>query len=270
MFVRNKIRRECKKMKFSSKLENLRKSKNMSQEELAQKLNVTRQTISKWELDQTVPDMNKLIEISKIFEVSLDELVNDIDKKDDSKKTYKETPVEKRNKKISLKILIVGTIISLIICGIGFFKQKESVKLNEQAYNNAYAESQAKVDVANDRLREIDIEMKNLKEKINSMETEISTMKNEQNKIFRDDRGFSDRYYSMDNEINAKKTELSELESQYSDLSTEEFKLENDNYTVYYDLVKPIKYLIFYYIAAGVISLTVIISLIYFLITRKK
>lgn len=48
-------------MKFSEKLENLRKSKGMSQEALAQKLNVTRQTVSKWELDQTTPDMNKLI-----------------------------------------------------------------------------------------------------------------------------------------------------------------------------------------------------------------
>ena len=62
-------------MKFSEKLENLRKSKGMSQEALAQKLNVTRQTVSKWELDQTTPDMNKLIEISKIFEISLDELL---------------------------------------------------------------------------------------------------------------------------------------------------------------------------------------------------
>jgi transcriptional regulator with XRE-family HTH domain len=258
------------KMKFSSKLENLRKSKNMSQEELAQKLNVTRQTISKWELDQTVPDMNKLIEISKLFGLSLDELVNDIDKKVDSEKIYKETAVEKKNKKIALRILIIGIIISLIICGIGFLKQKESVKINEQAYNDAYNKSKEKVDAANNRLSEIDTEMENLKEQINNMETEISTMKNEKSKIFRDDRGFSDRYYSIDNEINAKKTELSELESQYSDLNTEAFKLKNDSYIVYYDVVEPIKYLIFYYIAGGVISLTVIISLIYFLITRKK
>ena len=52
-------------MKFSEKLMNLRKSKGMSQENLAEKLNVTRQTVSKWELDQTTPDLNKLIELSK-------------------------------------------------------------------------------------------------------------------------------------------------------------------------------------------------------------
>ena len=51
---------------------NLRKIRGRSQEDLAVKLNVTRQTVSKCELDQTVPDMNKLIEISKLFEISLD------------------------------------------------------------------------------------------------------------------------------------------------------------------------------------------------------
>ena len=63
-------------MKFSEKLMSLRKSKGMSQENLAEKLNVTRQTISKWELDQTTPDLNKLLEISKLFEISIDELTN--------------------------------------------------------------------------------------------------------------------------------------------------------------------------------------------------
>ena len=61
-------------MKFSEKLLNLRKGKGMSQEKLAKSLNVTRQTISKWELDQTVPDMNKLVKIARLFEISLDEL----------------------------------------------------------------------------------------------------------------------------------------------------------------------------------------------------
>ena len=61
-------------MKFSEKLLNLRKEKGMSQEKLAKSLNVTRQTISKWELNQTVPDMNKLVKIAKLFKISLDEL----------------------------------------------------------------------------------------------------------------------------------------------------------------------------------------------------
>ena len=62
-------------MEFSSKLYELRKTKGLSQEELANKLNVSRQTVSKWELGDSTPDMEKLTAISDLFEISLDELV---------------------------------------------------------------------------------------------------------------------------------------------------------------------------------------------------
>lgn len=64
-------------MKFSEKLQKLRKEHNITQEGLADKLNVTRQAVSKWESGTAFPDTEKLIQISKIFNVSLDELVND-------------------------------------------------------------------------------------------------------------------------------------------------------------------------------------------------
>ena len=51
-----------------------RKQKGMSQEELAAKLNVSRQSISLWETNQTVPQIDYLMELSKIFNVTLDEL----------------------------------------------------------------------------------------------------------------------------------------------------------------------------------------------------
>lgn len=256
-------------MKFSEKLENLRKSKGMSQEALAQKLNVTRQTVSKWELDQTTPDMNKLIEISKIFEISLDELANNIETSN-SETTYKESSAEKNNKKISIRIFIIGLIISIILCGIGFIKQKQADKTNEQAYNEAYASSQANVDNANKRLSEIISELNSLKEQIGNMEIEIDNMRNERQKIFIEDRGFSDRYYAKDNEITVKESELVNLTERYNNLDSEGYKLQNTDYTVYYDLVEPIAYLIFYYIAGGVFTFTVITALIYFLVTRKK
>lgn len=256
-------------MKFSEKLENLRKSKGMSQEALAQKLNVTRQTVSKWELDQTTPDMNKLIEISKIFEISLDELANNIETSN-LENTYKESSIEKNNKKISIRIFIVGLIISIILCGIGFVKQKQADKTNEQAYNDAYASSQANVDKANKRLSEIISELKSLKEQINNMEIELANMRNERQKIFTEDRGFSNRYYAKDNEITVKESKLANLTAKYNSLDSEGYKLQNTDYTVYYDLVEPIKYLIFYYIAGGVLAFTIITSLIYFLVTRKK
>lgn len=62
-------------MEFHNRLYNLRKQKGLSQEELANRLNVSRQTISKWEVGDSTPDMEKLIAISDMFEVSLDELV---------------------------------------------------------------------------------------------------------------------------------------------------------------------------------------------------
>lgn len=62
-------------MTFGEHLIQLRKEHNLSQEDLAQKIHVTRQTISKWELGITVPDMDILIDISKLFDISIDELV---------------------------------------------------------------------------------------------------------------------------------------------------------------------------------------------------
>ena len=61
-------------MKFEEKLMKLRKEKAWSQEELAEKLNVTRQTISKWELGQTVPDMYNLTKIAEVFGTTVSEL----------------------------------------------------------------------------------------------------------------------------------------------------------------------------------------------------
>lgn len=62
-------------MEFNNKLYELRKQKGFSQEELANRLNVSRQTISKWEVGESTPDMEKLVAISDLFEVSIDELV---------------------------------------------------------------------------------------------------------------------------------------------------------------------------------------------------
>ena len=62
-------------MKFSEKLYNLRTKTKMSQEELAGELGVSRQAVSKWELGASLPDTEKLIEISEYFNVSIDYLV---------------------------------------------------------------------------------------------------------------------------------------------------------------------------------------------------
>lgn len=66
-------------MNFKEKLYELRRLKGISQEEIGEKVNVSRQTISKWENGQTTPELEKLIELSKIFDIPIDELIgNDI------------------------------------------------------------------------------------------------------------------------------------------------------------------------------------------------
>ncbi len=64
-------------MSLGEKLLNLRKNAGLSQEELAEKLDVSRQTISKWETDQTVPDLIKAKLLSRIYNISYDSLVSE-------------------------------------------------------------------------------------------------------------------------------------------------------------------------------------------------
>ena len=66
-------------MEIGNKIMQLRKKSGLSQEKLAEEIGVARQTISKWELGETYPDLKQAKELSKIFNVSLDELTdNDI------------------------------------------------------------------------------------------------------------------------------------------------------------------------------------------------
>lgn len=99
-------------MNFNEKLIELRKKEGLSQEELGYKLNVTRQTISKWELGQTTPDMDKLSEISNLFGISVDNLLNEEEVKFEDKKISEGN--EQKNKKIVIIILVVLVALSII------------------------------------------------------------------------------------------------------------------------------------------------------------
>ncbi|MBR6949761.1 MAG: helix-turn-helix domain-containing protein [Bacilli bacterium] len=63
-------------MNLSDNLKRLRKENNLSQEELAEKLGVSRQSVSKWESNSAYPEMDKLIQISNMFNIGIDELLN--------------------------------------------------------------------------------------------------------------------------------------------------------------------------------------------------
>ena len=112
-------------MEFNNKLYKLRKQKGFSQEELANRLNVSRQTISKWEVGESTPDMENLVAISELFEISLDELVlNKVPEEADTSaqvvksefySDIKENVVRDENRKKEKKGLKIAAIVLGII-----------------------------------------------------------------------------------------------------------------------------------------------------------
>lgn len=64
-------------MTFAEKLKNIRKKTGMSQEKLAEKLGVSRQAVTKWETDGGIPDIENIMAISKLFHISIDELLSE-------------------------------------------------------------------------------------------------------------------------------------------------------------------------------------------------
>lgn len=116
-------------MKFNEKLIELRKSKGLSQDELGEKLQVSRQSISKWETGQSYPDFAKLVNISDYYGLSLDELVKGISVQDVRDKTSTENQVAEiyddiqRVKSIGKSMSNSKTVIIVqkIIVGLGLF-----------------------------------------------------------------------------------------------------------------------------------------------------
>lgn len=102
-------------MKFNEKLIELRKKAGLSQEELGFKLNVTRQTVSKWELGLTTPEMDKLSEMGKIFNVSVDELINDSETISNNTTVIDDQPVQDAKSSNGKWLGIVIAIVAIII-----------------------------------------------------------------------------------------------------------------------------------------------------------
>ena len=103
-------------MDFGKKIQELRKKNNLSQEDLAEKVGVARQTISKWELEETAPDLKQSKELSKIFGVSLDEL---IDNKSINSKGISDS-MPKNNNSTSKGIFSIGLFFIDILVGAFF------------------------------------------------------------------------------------------------------------------------------------------------------
>ena len=64
-------------MSLGKNIQYLRKQKKITQEQLAEMMSVSRQTISKWETDEIIPELNKLVALSDVFSCKLDALVKE-------------------------------------------------------------------------------------------------------------------------------------------------------------------------------------------------
>lgn len=129
---------------FSENLKKLRKTKGLSQEELAVRLNVVRQTISKWEKGLSVPDADMLIKIAEIFEIPVSEILGaKLDKETDINIVAEQ--LSRINEQLAIKnrrshriwktvAIIIGTIIAvniiLAIIGMAMFY---NLKFNRHA-----------------------------------------------------------------------------------------------------------------------------------------
>ncbi|MEG0240353.1 helix-turn-helix domain-containing protein [Anaerorhabdus sp.] len=113
-------------MKFNEKLLSIRKKQGLSQEELGMELEVSRQTISKWEAGQSYPDFQRLVMLSDYFNMTLDELVKDVDFQDVREKNLTDEKVSSifRDVQYGKETLsniwriacIFGIIILLLVC----------------------------------------------------------------------------------------------------------------------------------------------------------
>ena len=240
-------------MNFNEKLISLRKKAGLSQEELGYKLNVTRQTISKWELAQSTPEMDKLIELSKIFEISLDELTNQ-DKTVNS--VEKKSDLKRKSSKVLLIVFVIGLIIGIGLIVIGIFKQNYVNNLNKQRYEKAQEELQIKLSEARNRIDEINSLLQDLNTNMDSLNKEEENL----------DR-FSSNWFNKQSEIAHKKYDL---KVQINSLQAEKTVLENTKFNVQYAMIEPITYRIFYYIGVAVIGCDILIVLIIYIVRKKK
>ncbi|WP_195984918.1 helix-turn-helix transcriptional regulator [Clostridium sp. D33t1_170424_F3] len=110
-------------MGIGEKIQKLRKAAGWTQEQLADKLDVSRQTISKWELETCMPDLDKVVLISRIFAVSMDELVREEGEPApvDSEKMTIEDIVRMNSRNRRMIFLAASAAIFLLIGIIAFF-----------------------------------------------------------------------------------------------------------------------------------------------------
>ena len=100
-------------MEIGKKLKNARVQSGMTQENVAEKINVSRQTISNWETEKSYPDIMSVIELSNLYSISLDDLLKGDEKMIEH--LEESTNVVKSNKKLTGAILLNIILMILLI-----------------------------------------------------------------------------------------------------------------------------------------------------------
>ncbi|MBQ9928553.1 MAG: helix-turn-helix transcriptional regulator [Lachnospiraceae bacterium] len=118
-------------MELKDKLQLLRKQNGYSQEQLADKIGIARQTISKWETGTAVPESEKLVAISNYFGVSVDYLLKD-DEEGKTKATDSE--IEEKPKMVAGIIICIAGIVSMVIWGLlSIFSPEASDQISDSS-----------------------------------------------------------------------------------------------------------------------------------------
>jgi transcriptional regulator with XRE-family HTH domain len=99
-------------MKFSEKIKEIRKMQNLTQEQFAEKIFISRNAVAKWESNRGYPDIQNLITISEVFEISLDDLIKN------DKKLKTKIILDSASKKWHILVIIY---LIAIISYIGYF-----------------------------------------------------------------------------------------------------------------------------------------------------
>ena len=127
----NYVKVNCERgenMSLGQRLMELRKEKHLSQEEVADQLNVTRQSVSKWETDQSTPDFDKILPICELFGITTEELITGekkvINNKDGNSTIIYDTEENKQKRigGLAIGILLYFVAVAWIVSSIAAFK----------------------------------------------------------------------------------------------------------------------------------------------------
>lgn len=111
-------------MEFSERLLTLRKGMDLTQEQLAEKINVSRQSVSKWESGQAVPELEKIVALSEVFDVTIDYLLkpSEIDelsvKTEMLEKQQQQILIRERKQKRLVRCIAYATGIYLLFLAV--------------------------------------------------------------------------------------------------------------------------------------------------------